>query len=237
MEPHRLWAECKARVAETCRAHLGVCPVWTERACTFNPLFVIGIVYDMHKCGALPPVCAFEEALEAELVSIRVVLSRPLEDFVSMLYTKGYIPPTWDPLDISALSLMARRVEASPDETFATLCRVFLRTGEAAPRGSASRLVCDALRRSGPARHAHPAKRARRPSPPLEEYDPCNAQMAPRAVHRTWDGFGGAPLPAPPPLGVPPGVYAGTGMGHGVALDTHALNALVASLLGGQRAM
>jgi hypothetical protein len=192
---HRLWAECEPTVNAYCNMYAGSVPSWSDRTKTFSPLLVIGILYDMYKCSTLPPLRVLEEALEAEIVSTRHVTPRCIEDFVCMLYSKKYIPTSWDPFDVSALSLMARRADVSPEETCATLCRVFLRSSAgAASKGSASKLVCDALRRGG---RVEPNKTSaswnvsnttskrhkvenenKRLTVEIEEYDPCNPGIA-----------------------------------------------------------
>ena len=234
---HRLWNECESTLQSYCQTYMGCELLWTERAKTFNPIFVIGIMYDMYKCSTLPSIRSLEEAIEAELVSTRIVLPRSIEDFVSMLYSKHYIPRAWDPIDMSALSLLARRGESSPDDTCATLCRVFLRSnGDMQSKGSASKLICDALRRGA----QKPVQKRARESE-IEEYDPLNPSIEgfmveARKTVSSWSSkFQQPPPPLPPPqshypffmpqqqqLQSPP-----------MMLDTNALNALYASLSGG----
>jgi hypothetical protein len=143
---HRLWSECEDVVSEYCVKYCKCTVEWTDHSKTLNPLFIIGVMFDMFKTNIVPSSLCVQEAIEAEIASATYAFQIPstLEDLLAMLYSKGYISVDTDPIDMSALNLLSRRSVVSVDDVHATVCRVFLRNG--VPKGSASRLVCDAFR-------------------------------------------------------------------------------------------
>lgn len=229
---HELWQECEPIVNAYCKLYTGKVHTWSEKAKSFNPLFVIGSMFDMHKQTSLPDLRSLEEALEAEIVSVRFVVSPCVQHFVSMLYCKSYIPTTWDPIDMSAWELVSRRSEHSLNDAIATLSRVFLRPQhERASKGSASKLLCDAFRRGA---NLRPDKRAR------EEYDPYNPgieglRAEARATIAKWTSRSSAQTQLPPPQTAYP--YYNQQQQPQMMLDMNSLNALYSSMTGGLHAI
>jgi hypothetical protein len=189
---HRLWAEC-AEVVDAFsmkyfQYHIGYAAIVQ----TMHPLHVIGALFDISKKYKTLERMMIVSRIQEEVAKAERNLGnmqRTVEDLIAMFYVKGYISLDCDPLDIAALSLIARRTS---EDAIPILCRLFLKPHF---RGSSSKLVSDAfgLKRqsSRPEECAKNVQMCKKQV--VEEYDPTNA-MLPQFMLK--------PLPPPsqPPL-------------------------------------